>query len=137
MMLARVALNTTGLGPRVTVTCLWRAEEGRRWVQRSDMNSRAWLCCQSPPYTPHVHLKKEPQPYCSYIAVKRLPWWLRWCRIYLQCRRRGFSPWIGKIPWRTAWQPTQYSCLENSTDRGAWRARGFFPRGRKELDTTE
>ena len=26
-----------------------------------------------------------------------------------QCRRgqrRGFDPWIGKIPWRRAWQPT-------------------------------
>ena len=21
--------------------------------------------------------------------------------------------WVGKIPWRRAWQPTQYSCLEN------------------------
>ena len=25
-------------------------------------------------------------------------------------------------PWRREWQPTQYSCLENSTDRGAWWA---------------
>jgi len=26
-----------------------------------------------------------------------------------QCRRynrRGFNPWVGKIPWRKAWQPT-------------------------------
>jgi len=21
-------------------------------------------------------------------------------------RRLGFSPWVGKIPWRRAWQPT-------------------------------
>ena len=27
-------------------------------------------------------------------------------RIYLQCRRPGFDPWVGKIPWRRAWQPT-------------------------------
>ena len=26
---------------------------------------------------------------------------------------------FGKIPWRRAWQPTQYSCLENPMDRGA------------------
>ena len=25
-----------------------------------------------------------------------------------------------KIPWRRKWQPLQYCCLENSTDRGAW-----------------
>ena len=29
---------------------------------------------------------------------------------------------VGKIPWSRAWQPTQYSCLENPVGRGAWRA---------------
>ena len=29
---------------------------------------------------------------------------------------------VGKIPWRRAWQPLQYSCRENPTDRGAWWA---------------
>ena len=23
-----------------------------------------------------------------------------------QCRRPGFHPWVGKMPWRRAWQPT-------------------------------
>ena len=23
-----------------------------------------------------------------------------------QCRRSGFEPWVGKTPWRRAWQPT-------------------------------
>ena len=27
-------------------------------------------------------------------------------RIHLQCRRSRFSYWVGKIPWRRAWQPT-------------------------------
>jgi len=22
-----------------------------------------------------------------------------------QCRRPGFDPWVGKIPWRRTWQP--------------------------------
>ena len=40
-----------------------------------------------------------------------------------QCRRCGFEAWIGKIPWRRAWQPLlQYSCLENPLNRGAWQA---------------
>ena len=39
-----------------------------------------------------------------------------------RCKRHGFSPWIGKIPWRRAWQPLWYSCLGNSKDRGAWQA---------------
>ena len=33
------------------------------------------------------------------------------------------------------WQPLQYSCLENSIDKGAWQVR--VHRGHKELDTTE
>ena len=32
-----------------------------------------------------------------------LPLWKRWKRIRLQCRRPGFDPWTGKIPWRRAW----------------------------------
>ena len=30
----------------------------------------------------------------------------QWWGIHLQCRRCGFSPWVGKISWRRAWQPT-------------------------------
>ena len=32
--------------------------------------------------------------------------WLRRWSVCLQCRRPGFSPWVGKIPWRRQWQPT-------------------------------
>ena len=28
-------------------------------------------------------------------------------RICLQCRRPGFNPWVGKIPWKRKWQPSQ------------------------------
>ena len=27
-------------------------------------------------------------------------------RIHLQCKKLGFDPWVGKIPWRRARQPT-------------------------------
>ena len=39
----------------------------------------------------------------------------------LQCRRHRFDPWVGRNPWRRE-NSLQYSCLENSTDRGAWQA---------------
>ena len=43
-----------------------------------------------------------------------------------QCRRhkkRGFNPWVGKIPWRKKMAiHASVSCLENSMDRGAWWA---------------
>ena len=35
---------------------------------------------------------------------------------------RGLDPWVGRIPWRRACNPLQYSCLENPVDRGAWQA---------------
>ena len=34
----------------------------------------------------------------------------------------GSIPGSGRFPWRRKWQPTQVSCLENYTDRGAWGA---------------
>ena len=37
-------------------------------------------------------------------------------------RRCGFHPWVCMTPWRRAWQPLQYPCLENPKDRGAWWA---------------
>ena len=39
-----------------------------------------------------------------------------------RCRRCGVDPGVGKILWSRKWQPLQYSCLENSMDRGASRA---------------
>ena len=39
-----------------------------------------------------------------------------------QCRRHrtfGFSPWVGKIPWRRKWQPTWVFLPGNPMDRGA------------------
>ena len=35
-----------------------------------------------------------------------LPRWLNGKESACQCRRYGFDPWVGKIPWRRAWQPT-------------------------------
>ena len=37
-------------------------------------------------------------------------------------KRYGFNPWVGKIPGGGKANPLQYSCLENSKDRRAWRA---------------
>ena len=34
-----------------------------------------------------------------------LPWWLSGKEFACQCRRCGFDPWVGKIPWRRKWQP--------------------------------
>ena len=55
-----------------------------------------------------------------------------------QCRRhkiRGFNPWVGKIPWRRAWQPTAVFLPGESH---GWRSlAGYSPWGRKESDPSE
>ena len=47
----------------------------------------------------------------------------------------GFNPWVGKIPWRRAWQPTAVFLPEES--HGQRSMAGYSPWGHKELDTTE
>ena len=56
-------------------------------------------------------------------------------RIYLQCRRHGFNPQVGKIPWRREWQPTPVFLPGES--HGQRRLEGYSPWGCKELDMTE
>ena len=55
-----------------------------------------------------------------------------------QCRkhkRLGFDLWVGKIPWRRAWQPTQVFLPRES--HGQRSLVGYSPWGHNWLDTTE
>ena len=47
----------------------------------------------------------------------------------------GFDPWVGKIPWRRAWQPTPVFLPGES--QGQRSLTGYRPVGHKESDTTE
>ena len=59
----------------------------------------------------------------------------QWQQIRLQCRRPGFDPWVGKIPWRRKWQPTPvFLPGESHAQRSLV---GYSPWGHKESDTTE
>ena len=55
--------------------------------------------------------------------------------VCLQCRRHGFDPWVGKIPWSRKWQPTPVFLPEES--RGQRSLEGYRPWGRKESGVTE
>ena len=50
-----------------------------------------------------------------------------------RCKRRGFSPWVGKIPWRKAWQPTPAFLPGES--HGQRSLAGSFHRGTKSQTT--
>ena len=68
------------------------------------------------------------------MATLGLPWWLRGKEICLQCRRPGFNPWVGKIPWRRAWLPTP---VYLPGEFHGWKSlTGYSPWGCNELDTT-
>ena len=43
------------------------------------------------------------EPASSFFL---LPWWLSGKESACRCRRCGFDPWVGKIPWRRKWPPT-------------------------------
>ena len=71
--------------------------------------------------------------FIVFFAV--LPWWLRWQSVWLQCRRPGFNPWVGKIPWRRKWQSTPVLLPRKSH---GWRSlEGCSSWDFKESDTTE
>ena len=59
-----------------------------------------------------------------------LPLRLSWQRICLQCKRTGFDPWVGKIPWRKERLPT--SVFWPGEFHGL-----YHPWGCKESDMTE
>ena len=54
------------------------------------------------------------------------------CRILKRC---GFELWVGKIPWRRAWQPTAVFLPGES--HGQTSLVGYSPKGRTESDTSK
>ena len=51
---------------------------------------------------------------------------------YRRCKRCGFDLWVGKIPWRRAWQPTPVFLPGKS--HGQRNLAGYNPQGHRELD---
>ena len=52
-----------------------------------------------------------------------------------RCKRRELDPWVGKIPWRRAWQPTPVFLPGESQGWGSLV--GFRLWGRTVSDTTD
>ena len=86
-------------------------------------------------YNRHIFVSYNPAEVKVIIISLTFKVWLRWSRICPQGRRIEFNPWVRKIPWRRAWQPTPVFLL--GEPHGQRSLVGYSPRGRKESDTTK
>ena len=85
-------------------SCLQAEKGAHSWQELSRQTGFGNFCCVRNiwhPFLPFFFFFGN-----SYSSNGRLPWWLRWLKICLQCRRPGLDRWVRKIPWRREWQPT-------------------------------
>ena len=52
-----------------------------------------------------------------------------------RCKRHGFNSWVGKIPWRRAWQPTPIILPGEFHEE--WSLAVYSPWGHTESETTD
>ena len=88
-------------------------------------NLAHWDVCGAEHILWHVRLHALPRSLSGKESI---------CQCW-RCRRLGFSPWIGKISWRSKWQPTPVFLPGKS--HGQRNLVGYSPWSHKELDITE
>ena len=78
----------------------------------------------------------------QYLKNQQVFFVLKWASLVapmvkdlLQCRTPGFNPWVGKIPWRRAWQLTPVFLPGES--HGHRSPAAYSPQGHKESDMTQ
>ena len=88
-------------------------------------------------YSPWGHKESDTTEQLSAAQRNKPPW-----RASLvpsgqestsQCRRHGFHPWVGQIPWRREWLPTPV--FLPGEFHGQRSLVGYSPWGRKESET--
>ena len=92
----------------------------------------SWLTSRVIRYINGIHL------WCDIMRVAGFPGGTSGKEPSCQCRRHvryGFNPWVRKIPWRRAWQPTPVFLPGQS--HGQRNLAGYSPWGHKESDTIE
>ena len=60
--------------------------------------------------------------FIKYVRDNGLPWWPSGKEFACNAGDAGSISGLGRSPGEGNGNPLQYSCLEDSTDRGAWRA---------------
>ena len=112
-----------------------------------------YCCCFLELFLPFIKSYRPQVPSVRVMVENWLIWWTNF--IYLsidrdflggasdkelacQCKkhkRRRFDPWVGKVPWRRAWQLTPVFLPRES--HGQRTLAGYSPQGLKELDSTK
>ena len=101
-------------------------------------NLKIWLLIF---FSKIIHLRQRPETEKRVRLLgfgdfpKGLPWWFRWQRICLQCRKSGFHSWVRKIPWRREWLPTPIFLPWKF--HGQRSLAGYSPWGHKNSDMTK
>ena len=72
-------------------------------------------------------LTKKPYLYILW----GLPSWIRGKKFTCQCKRYGFNPWVGKLPWGRKWKPTPVFLLGKF--HGQRSLEGYSPWGLKRV----
>ena len=80
-------------------------------------------------------LSLDVELHYTFFLTHQLLRWLSGKESICQCRRRGFNPWVGKIPWRRKWQPPPVFLPGQS--HGQRSLVGYSPWGHKESDMNE
>ena len=116
----------------------WTRVKASHWHIPWDKNNFAITTTLSSNLSLKIDLQitySERLPVKSYLSVGSDSY-LSWNQsICLQCRRPGFDPWVGKIPWRRQQQPTPV--FLPGKFHGRQSLVGYCPWGRKESDTTK
>ena len=131
-------LHSPSRWPSVSGWCCW----SRHLPDFSGTPSLpAWGCpmrCSCWVWSYWMHPFRRVFPgFWKHKSLQGFPRWLSGWRIRLQCKRHRrcvFDLWMGKLPWRRAWQPTPVF-LPGS--HGYRSLAGYNPWGHKELDTAE
>ena len=98
------------------------------------MDREAWRAASHRVAKSQTRLSNWTELNCCSIRASLV----QWERICVQCRRHrrcGFDPWVGKIAWRRAWQPTPVFLPGESHEQTSLA--GYSPWGPKESDLTE
>ena len=120
----------------------WEWKVKVKSLSRVRLFTTPWTAAyQAPPsmgFSRQEYWSGVPLPSLWFVSIslqKWLPWWFRWQRICLRCRRLRFNPWVMKIPWWREWLPTAIFFPGEFHEQR--RLAGYSPWGRKESDMNE